>query len=42
MGELGASFINVLNANFTYHFDVEISEEFPALVEEHLGSVDIA
>jgi hypothetical protein len=42
MGKLGESFLDVLNANFTYHFDVERSEEFPALVEEHLGSVDIA
>jgi len=42
MGKLGESFLEVLNANFTYHFDVERSEEFPALVEEHLGSVDIA
>ena len=42
MGKLGESFIQSLDQNFTYHFDAEIGEEFPALIEEHLGSADIA
>jgi hypothetical protein len=42
MGKLGENFLGVLDGNFTYHFDAEIGEEYPALIEEHLGSADIA